>query len=299
MQTRAECVPCTLGQILNMRDFVELPAERALAAQQDALARLAALDLRSATPAMLATACIRAGAQAAGSADPYLEAKRRYNRVALELLPKLAPKVERFPEGSPERLERALLIAAAGNIIDFGIFKEVDVESRVDQVLARGFQHSDLDLLLKRLAGARRILYLADNAGEIVLDRFAVAELARRAPVTVAVKGAPILNDALVEDALAAGLQEWAEITTTGQGVLGVTREASPGFWSAFRAAGVVLSKGHANFESLDDQAHPGLFFLLTVKCQVVGDVLGCSVGDVVLKAAGTPGSGARCPKGE
>lgn len=284
MRTRAVCIPCSLGQINKMRSFVELTEEQAVEAQHRALTRLAGLDLWTVPPAVLSTECIRAGAEAAGLDDPYLAAKRRYNTVALELLPRLAPKVEAFPAGSRERLARALLIAAAGNIIDLGLFKDVDVEGRVAEVLEQGFQHSDLDALMERLQGARRVLYLADNAGEIVLDRFAVAELSRYARVTVVVKEAPILNDALVEDALTAGLLEWADLMTTGQGVLGVSPDAPPEFWSAFAQADAILAKGHANFETLDDQTHPGLFFLLTLKCQPVAEEIGGNVGGVMLR---------------
>ena len=54
------------------------------------------------------------------------------------------------------------------------------------------------------------MLYLGDNAGETVFDRVLIETLER--PVTYVVKGGPVINDAVREDALAAGLGEVATI---------------------------------------------------------------------------------------
>ncbi len=286
MKAKPECLPCAFNQILNLRHFLpDLPEEIVLEALQEAVRRLSTMDLAAATPAQIATECLLIGAGRSGNPDPFCEAKRLYNSVALELVPGLQARIDRLPEGSPARLSLALQIAVAGNFIDLGLFQEVDVAQRLDEVFRAGFAVNDLDRLVAALAGARRVLYVADNAGEIVLDCFAVQELARRARVTVAVKEGPISNDALLGDAMAAGLDRLAELITTGERALGVSPSASPAFWSAFRSADLVIAKGQANFESLD-LPHPNLFFLLAAKCPVIAAALGAPSGGAVLRRA-------------
>lgn len=284
MPVRAQprCFPCSLQQVLSLKKHLaEFTDEQAVAAMMDAMRRLSAKKLSELTPAEVTTECMAAGARAAGDADPFREVKRRFNALALAALPALERRIAR--SGDP--LHTSLQVAAAGNIIDLGLFPDVDVEAHLEQVIARGFAVDDYPLFAGTLAKARTLLFVADNAGEIVFDRPLLELLAARMAVTVAVKEAPILNDATREDALAAGLDRWAKVITTGRAVLGVPADASPAFWQAFRDADIVLAKGHANFESLE-LPHHNLFFLLTAKCPVVAAALGVREGEAVLKKA-------------
>ncbi|MGE5483324.1 MAG: damage-control phosphatase ARMT1 family protein [Bacteroidota bacterium] len=282
MKAKPQCVPCSLQQILSLkRHFPGFTDAQAGKAMMDALRRLAEQNLAELTPADITTACMLAATQASGDPDPFLAEKRRFNALALQALPALARQLAK----AENPLHLALQISAAGNIIDLGLLSEVDVDAHLDKILRAGFALDDSDFLADALRSATRILLIADNAGEIVFDRPLVELLAARSAVTVAVKARPILNDATPEDALAAGLARWAEIITTGQGVLGVSPQASSEFWRVFQKADVVIAKGHANFESLD-APHPNLFFLLTAKCPVVAAALGVNEGEAVLKKA-------------
>lgn len=280
MRAQPQCFPCSLQQILSLKKHLpDFSDEQMVAAMMDAMRRLSARKLSELTPADVTTECMAAGTRAAGNPDPFREEKRRFNALAREALPALEQRIGQ----SADQLRISLQIAAAGNIIDLGLIPEADVEAHLEQVLARGFAVDDHHLFAEAVSTARTLLFVADNAGEIVFDRPLVERLAARMAVTVAVKEAPILNDATREDALAAGLDRWANIITTGRAVLGVPADASPAFWKAFREADVVLAKGHANFESLETP-HPNLFFLLTAKCPVVARALGVKEGEAVLK---------------
>lgn len=119
-----------------------------------------------------------------------------------------------------------------------------------------------------------------------MLDRILIEEVLRRGKrVTVAVRGAPTLNDAATDDASETGLDRLAEIITTGADVPGTSLAAcSPQFRARFRDAGLVLSKGMGNFEGLSEEPAP-LFFLLQAKCAPVAQEIGVAVGALVLLA--------------
>jgi len=118
----------------------------------------------------------------------------------------------------------------------------------------------------------RNVLYLADNAGETVLDRLLIEVL--EPPVTYVVKGGPAVNDATREDAREAGLEGVCEIIDNGAPTLGTLLErCSPELRRRFAAADLVIAKGMANYESLSG-SRKGLFFLLQAKCAVIASHL-------------------------
>ena len=128
-----------------------------------------------------------------GCDDPYERDKRNWNDRCLELLPELEMKVE----ASDKPIHAELRIAIAGNSIDMGIGYEFDLERELAAALDATLAADDYPLLEERLGGGRLdILYLGDNAGEIVLDRLLIERLARGHDVTLVVKSGPIINDA-------------------------------------------------------------------------------------------------------
>ena len=138
------------------------------------------------------------------------------------------------------------------------------------------------DQVRQALEKARVILYLADNAGETVFDRVLIEILEQ--PVIYAVKGGPTLNDATQEDAIAAGLEEVAEIVSTGSDAPGTVLEyCSPAFRQLYDEAELIIAKGQATHEALDEE-DGRLFFLLQVKCPVLGREIGVEPGSIVLE---------------
>ena len=131
----------------------------------------------------------------------------------------------------------------------------------------------------------RRILYLCDNAGEIVFDRVLLETLRDLGKdVTAVVKGSPVINDATLDDARAAGLQECSTVIDNGSDGIGTLLEAcSELFLDAYRTADLIISKGQANFETLVQNGDERIFFLFKVKCPVVASFLKRTNGDIVL----------------
>lgn len=181
----------------------------------------------------------------------------------------------------------ALKVAAAGNVIDVVHGKnEYDLWDEVTAAVNQPLYGKSVETFRNRLADSGSLLYLADNVGETVFDRVLIETL--EVPVMYAVKSAPILNDAIKEDAVKAGIDQVAAVISTGsRGPGTLLEQCSEDFRDIFENSGVVLAKGQANYETLDGQG-PKMFFLLRIKCAVIGREIGFSMGNLVLKQ-GTP----------
>jgi hypothetical protein len=213
--------------------------------------------------------------------DPYRRVKEQYNAIALQKLPGLRQRAAAWPDP----LEGAVRAAIAGNVIDFGIYESVDLDSAIERSFDLPLSAIQYGEFARAVADARTILYLCDNAGEIVFDRVLLEELQNRGKqTTAAVKGAPVINDATREDAAAAGLAECATVIDNGSDGIGTLLETcSSEFLDAYRSADLIVSKGQANFETLVSSRDKRTFFLFMVKCGVVAGVLGGKNGDIVL----------------
>ena len=219
--------------------------------------------------------------------DPFKEIKSEYNLIALGLYPELKKKVE----NSKDPLWTAARLAIAGNVIDFGIFTSVDIIGTIERALHNPLTVDAYAAFKDAADKSPEMLYLLDNAGEIVFDRLLIEVLTGMGKkVTAVVKGEPVLNDSTMEDAREIGLADVCEIVDNGSDGIGTILEfTSPEFNRIFENAGFVISKGQGNFETLWDTGHAGgkeIFFLLQSKCDVVSRELGVSQGSMLLMKA-------------
>lgn len=216
-----------------------------------------------------------------GVEDPYREEKHASTREALALAPELKERIRR----SADPFDTAVRLSIAGNIIDYGpSFKGYDLEETIARVLRDPFAINHLEELRSAISRASQILYLGDNAGETVFDRLLIETIAR--PVVYAVRDAPILNDATLEDARMAGLDEVVEIISSGARAPGTILElCSADFLERFHSAELIISKGMGNFEALSEVDAP-VFFLLQVKCDLVARDMGVPLYSMVVKSA-------------
>ncbi len=228
-------------------------------------------DLKT-SPPVLGQRLHRRLREVTGVADAYREAKDRHNRLALALLPELRARVA----AAADPFDLAVRLAIAGNVIDLGVSGRVS-EDEVHVAIERALSEpvcGPLDDLREAAAQARDILYLADNCGEIVFDRLLIEQLPTER-VTVAVRGAPILNDATLEDARTVGLTDLVEVMDNGSDAPGtLLTDCSPAFRRRFDQADLVIAKGQGNYETLDDAPRP-VFILFKVKCPVVAAHVG------------------------
>ncbi len=213
--------------------------------------------------------------------DPFKEIKSEYNQIALRLYPSLKTTIEK----SPDPLWISTRLAIAGNVIDFGIFTSVDIEGAIRKALNNQLAVDDYSSFKNAISIADKILYLTDNAGEIVFDRLLIETLIQLGKeVKAVVKGSPVINDSTMDDAEESGLTEVCDVIDNGSEAVGTILEwTSSVFQKIFNDAQLVISKGQGNFETLIG-AEKKIFFLFQSKCDVVSKELGLSTGSMLLK---------------
>lgn len=277
MRSKPDCIPCSVRQALTTAKLASADEGLQREMVDRAMGVLLGYPLER-PPAEMATVAIRAALELLDARDPFREAKARHNLVALELVERYRKVVKE----AADPLLTALKLAVAGNVIDFGVGKGFNLERTVEKALNSDFAINELEQFKEDLKGAATILFIADNAGEIAFDKFLLEQLADK-EAYVAVKAGPILNDATPEDAKQVGIDRLAKLVTTGSDSLGVNLDhCSEEFKSLFWSADLVVGKGHANFETMDEAARE-VYLLLMVKCPVVAAELGVQVGAMVL----------------
>ena len=290
MRTYLECIPCFFRQALEA-------ARKAGAdevTQKGILDRLACMlpDIPlDASPPEMGRIIYNMVSEVTGKNDLYSKEKERSNDLALGVYERMTAKLL----SSEDRILRAVEMAVAGNIIDYGAKSCLDVDAEIERLLDVEEEHIkkesgrlfDYDHFKEVLSRSGDILYLGDNAGEIVFDRILIEQIKRTYPekrITFVVKERPIINDALKEDALLCGVGEIAEIISSGSDAPGtVLPLCSEDFLKRFGNADMVISKGQGNFEALSGVNRP-VFFLFMAKCPVVAEHNGCSLGDIILR---------------
>lgn len=295
LRPEADCGPCLLRQAREAAACATADPRLREAAVRAAQAVLESGNERLPPPA-LAQRLHRAIRRVTGNGDPYAEVKQRLNQWAVELERVWQPRfAARFPA-----FEAAVRLAIAGNLLDVGAKTQLG-ETAVTRALEAALTEplaGSVTALAEAVRRSRRILFLADNAGEIVFDRWLLAQLPLGG-FTVAVRGGPVLNDATLADARWAGLPDFCEVISNGSDAPGTLLEDCSGaFREQFEAADLVLAKGQGNFETLLG-CPKSIFFLFKVKCEVAARTVGLPLGSLVLhrpepgvRAAGTPREG-------
>jgi uncharacterized protein with ATP-grasp and redox domains len=280
MKVRNACIPCMIAQTYNTAVLCTDDPEAQRAILDEALRRYADMKLDS-TPGFHSQVAYEVCRELSGVQDPYATLKYESNAAALTLLPGLRKQLA----ASDDPLRDALLLAVAGNIIDLGLAQEYDLTEDIVRQVERGFDVAEMDGFRAAVAHAGVILYLADNAGELVFDRLVIETLGP-ARVTLMVKSGPIVNDALMADAQQVGLTDLVRVAETGTNDFGFPWPlVSDAARAEFEAADLVISKGHANYETVSELGPEGdkVQYILKVKCKEVARELQCTCGDVVL----------------
>jgi uncharacterized protein with ATP-grasp and redox domains len=185
-------------------------------------------------------------------------------------------------EKAEDPLKTAVMLAITGNVIDFGANPQFRLEEEIQEVAQKEPTINHYEDLEDRLAHAREILYIGDNAGETVFDRVLIETLGK--PVTFVVREGPIINDATREDATKSGLDKVATVVSSGCDAPGTVLSRCTGeFLDHFERADLIISKGQGNYETLSGENRP-IFHLLKAKCPVIAKDLGVEVGDWVIK---------------
>ncbi len=279
MRMSLDCIPCFIRQALDAaRMTSDDPAvhEKILS---EVLQWACTVDLKQPAP-MIGQRIHRRLRQLVGRDDPYRDAKDHQNHMAMAMVPELKARID----AAADPLDMALRIAIAGNVIDLGVPGTV-TDFKIRETLEKCLTEPLIgkpDEFKAAVGKTRNILYLTDNAGEIVFDRLLIERLGPER-VTVAVRGGPAINDATMPDAIAVGMQKVVKVIDNGSDAPGtVLSDCSQAFRLLFTEADMIIAKGQGNFETLSDE--PGnIHFLFKAKCQVIADHAEVKLGSHVV----------------
>jgi len=196
--------------------------------------------------------------QLTGNNDPYKYNKKAANKKALKILP-LAKKLVETGYNQQERFKKACLCAIVGNIMEFDIpghqFNLNNLAGCIREA-SKDLVIDDIDKAYELAKKANSVLYLADNAGEILFDTLLVEQLKNMGlKVTYVVKGGPVINDATMDDIEISNMDKLADdVITTGADAVGLQKkECSPDFLKIYDAAELVFAKGMGYAETLTE----------------------------------------------
>ena len=278
MKTRVECYPCFLQQVVNTLEMMGVHQDNRCRILRGVMYTIL-LCPEEWSPPEISSKVYSYLSEATGVSDPFCTKKNESNQVALQMLPTLREMIEK----AEDPLLMAVKAAIVGNIIDFGVSHSFEIED------SNAIAHLPLAInhygeFREEVEKASTVLYLADNAGEIGFDSLLVEQLvAMGKEVTVAVRSAPIINDATLEDAEFFGIHKVANLITSGSPAPGTPLSmVTPEFREVFEKADVVISKGQGNFETLDEADRP-IYFLLRAKCPVIAELLDVELGSILL----------------
>jgi len=275
MKVHAECYQCFIGQAIRSARLHRSDRYELLKPVQNVVKILQDINVEV-PPPLISEDVYGTIKKTLGIDDPYREIKKKYNDIALGYQNFMEKEV--FNSDNP--LLFAIRLALAGNIIDFGSqVGRFDLESTIEDTIHNPLDLTDFDRFVAEMEEAKNVVLLLDNAGEIVFDKILIKTIKRLYPnidVSAIVRGGPIINDVTIEDARYVGLDEVANVVSSGQDI--------PGFWpetaslkarEVFSSADVVISKGQGNFETLSEIDDLRVYFLFLVKCNVVARYLG------------------------
>ncbi len=289
MKTYLKCIPCFFKQAIAASIAANADPKKQKQIIDKVCQKVKSFKLTT-TPPEMGSYIYGIVREITGNNDPYKKIKHKTNAIAFSVYGKLRKKVRK----SKDPLFTAVRIAIAGNIIDYGAKNFTSTEDEIDRILK-----SESDVInkepkrlfnygafKKKIRRAKNILYLADNAGEIVFDKLLIeyiAENYKDKKIIIAVKEAPIINDALLEDARYCRMQENAEIVSCGATAPGTIKKfCSKKFLKIFNKSDMIISKGQGNFEALSDDKKE-IFFLFMAKCSAVSEYLKCNLRDIIL----------------
>ena len=219
-----------------------------------------------------------------GIDDPYYQAKQVQNKTVISFVDEIKAMIS----SAEDPLFFSLKLAIAGNNIDLGIRQKLnDIKATIMDAVNTRLSINDYSFFKKNLRHVKKLLYLGDNAGEIVFDKLSIEQIKENYQIRVyyVVRGAPIINDVTLEDAAFVGMEEVAEVVSNEFDAPGtILPKVSNRIRQLLSESDMIISKGQGNYESLSS-LEKNIFFLLKAKCGIVARDIGAAEGDLILKS--------------
>lgn len=272
MKIRRDCIICILNQIIRVSDYLNLSESKKDIILKKVLYRAAEYDYKQLTAPEFSEILYDIVIAETKISDPYEDLKKEQNNLILKNSEKFKKKINT----SHDPLYSAAKFALAGNIIDYGGVQTFDLNlNDLDKIK---IDIDEFKNFKKKLINCKTLLYIADNAGEAVFDKFFIEQIIKNhknMKIYYAVKSKPAINDMTIKDMGNIGISEFAEVIESGMGMAGtIISKTTNEFRNIFNCSDIVISKGQGNFETLHDETRD-ILFIFKVKCSVVSDFSG------------------------
>lgn len=263
------CISCLLKS--RLEDFPEdTPNEKQIEYMQRVLKAISETPKSEGAPVIVRT-INRIQKEMFGYNKDFTHVKSHFNELMLEKAPFVREKLSQ----SQDSLKLAIQYAMTGNYIDFGAMNnvdEVELQKLLDSSSNNPVDEKEYTALKADLEKAKKVVYLTDNCGEIVMDKLLIEEIQKlnqKAEVTVIVRGLPVLNDVTMEDAIQVGLTEMVNVIGNGSEIAGTYLEdISEEAKNVIDDADVILAKGQGNFETLR-MCGKNIYYIFMCKCEM------------------------------
>lgn len=289
MKTYLDCIPCFYRQAIAAGRLANLAPD----VQKKIVIELSKnieMFLSDYSPPEIARMVYDIVNKHANTEDVYKKIKEQNNECVLALYQKLKERAK----VAEDDLLLTTELAIAGNIIDYGAKNFLDTKNEIDEIFSGTSELLQANNKVifnfiefkNQINNSRQILYLADNAGEVVFDKLLMETIKQHnstVKIYYAVKEKPIINDAVMQDALQCSINEVATIISSGSSLSGTLLPyCNHNFLQLFNQSDMIISKGQGNFEGLH-QAERDIYFLFIAKCSVIAEMIEGEIGNMIL----------------
>jgi len=281
VKTRLDCIFCIQRQALDTVRLVTDDVKEQERILRSVMANILGMNWNN-YPTDIADLMFNIIRKESKEDDPYKTVKKECNDIALGMYPELKKIVDR----SANPLLTAVRLAIAGNVIDYGVGPNFDINKTISLVLEKKFRIDHFTEFVNNLKESEDLLYLTDNAGEIVFDKILLETIMSEynfQTIFCGVKVTPFINDTTMQDAVYVGIDKMEGVEIINLEVdENRVDHSSKTFPEMITKSNMIISKGQRNFEALPDNKK--IFFMLLAKCPMIANELGAEQGDIVLK---------------
>ncbi len=271
METHVDCISCIVNKANMLVDKYINCSKKKHAFMKKVLQEIIDTDYNKTSP-YLTSRVMRILKTEVNVDDIYIKEKKFYNKKLLSM----ECEIENMLNDSEDKLFDALKLSSAGNIIDFGALDDISfklVQRIIKKTFNSSFDKHLYNRLKDELKNSKRVVYLGDNAGEIVFDKIFIKYIKKYYPninIKFATRGAPILNDITEKDAYFVGLDKYTQIINNGTDIPGTDLDEVPNnFKNIINKADLIISKGQGNFESLGG-CGKNIYYIFLCKCDML-----------------------------
>lgn len=272
MKINDQCLPCLVNQVIKIAHITNVTDKELL--YKKVFAYLSQIDFSKTNPEIIGETFQLIKKQI-DNEDPYYDIRRYYNQLFLQQINTLEQKINQSSDPLSETIKYAII----ANIIDFSpIHQDIDIQKWFNHIDNITLTINHIDYLKKDIQSSQSLLYLGDNCGEICLDLLLIKRIKAINPnlhIYFGVRGTPVVNDSIEEDAYLVGIDKYATVISNGDQSLGtILPRTSETFQQIYENADVIIAKGQANYESLSEE-NKNIYFMLVVKCHVISQYIG------------------------